>query len=187
MPLLSSSDITSRNFSLCSVALVCINIFQSLTPAAVRTGDERRNEKREIACRACDFAREDFPWPTQYRSAGDTAAIDRGNAVVNCKLSVNVTQNSVARRHLSGLPVYINAGGGGGGGGWLGDRGWLLKSHSFLHRHADVACPEDATSPTIARLDGGYIASVWTVDVHVCVCVCSRNYARLSSRAALWE
>lgn len=145
---------------------MCINIFPSLTSAAVRSADKRQNENSEIACRARDrdFVQDDFSWPAQYRSAGDITAIDRGGAVVNCELSVNITQNSVARRCLSRLPVYINAGGGdggsdggsgGGGGGWLGGRGWLLKSHSFLHRHADVACPEDAASPVVHTLDGG--------------------------------
>lgn len=72
-----------------------------------------------------------------------------GGAAVNCELSVNVTQSSVRRGGTcQALPVYINAGGC-GGSGWLGDRGWLLKSHSFLHRHADVACPEDSTLPIV--------------------------------------
>lgn len=42
-------------------------------------------------------------------------------------------------------------------------RGWLLKSHSFLQRHADVACPEDATLPIV---DGGY-----SVYERACVCI----------------
>lgn len=49
---------------------------------------------------------------------------------------------------------------GSGMGGWQ-----LLKSHSFLHWHADVACPEDSMLPIVRGR--------WWLTARVCMCTCA--------------
>lgn len=84
----------------------CISISQSLISAAIRPGDECRNERSEIACRGCDLA---ISRQMIFRSRRSTDPWWR-----------YVIQKSVQRGGTCQvLPVYVLTPAGTVAGGWL--------------------------------------------------------------------